>query len=402
MDYSCRATAGHEALVALRICHALRAQIQRATPSRRKTHYRKPSPQGRSCSHPTVATALCHLQPQGDPRRHASPRNGMRTPRLAAPAGHIAAPPADLAPGAAIDRGRRGRYGWRGHLRAARWRRRACGRGAGEVDRTLRVHHDHAPTPRPTQLPPSPPCHKPHVSAHNASPYASAARPRPGSPRTHPARRTLRLHARAPTYRAPRSYPRHRHATGHTYRRTTHRHTPRPHDYAPTYHSHTRHDARCGCMSGGGSACCACHAQQRRLMDYSCRATAGHEALVALRICHAPRAQIQRATPSRRKTHYRKPSPQGRSCGRSTEATGPFAPATCSHRALRAAMHRRATACAHRSLLLRQATALRHLPTWRLVQPPDRGRRGAVAQMQVWMARSPPCGARHGASSRRR
>ena len=199
------------------------------------------------------------------------------------------------------------------------------------------------------------------------------------------------------THRAPRSYPHHHRATSHTHQRTTHRHTPRPHDYAPTYHSHTRHDARCGCMSGGGSACCACHAQQRRLMDYSCRATAVHEALVALRICHAPRAQIQRATPSRRKTHYRKPSPQGRACGRPTEATRPFAPATCSHRAIRAAMHRRATTGAHRAphsyprhhratghahrriphrrattgahpgLLLRQATAPRHLPTWRLV-----------------------------------
>ncbi len=154
------------------------------------------------------------------------------------------------------------------------------------------------------------------------------------------------------THRAPRSYPHHHRATGHAYRRTPHHHADRPHVHVPTYHAHTRHDARCECMSGGGSACCA-----------------------------------------RRKTHYRKPSPQGRSCGRPTEATGPFAPATCSHRAIRAAMHRRATTCAHRGLLLRQATAPRHLPTWRLVQSPDRGRRGVVAQMQVWMVRSPPCGA---------
>ncbi len=50
--------------------------------------------------------------------------------------------------------------------------------------------------PRPTQLPASPPCHKPHVSAHDASPRGSAARSRPGSPRAHPARRTLRSHHR--------------------------------------------------------------------------------------------------------------------------------------------------------------------------------------------------------------
>ena len=176
-------------------------------------------------------------------------------------------------------------------------------RGAGEIDRTLQTQScGHA------------------IADSGGVPIAKH-----GSPELRDRGDAHRLHDHAPTYRATRSYPRHHRATGHAYRRTPHHHADRLHAHAPAAHAHTRHDARCDRTSGGGSACCACHAQQWRLMDYSCRATAGHEALVALRICHAPRAQIQRATPSRRKTHYRKPSPQGRSCGRSTEATGPFA-----------------------------------------------------------------------------
>ena len=90
----------------------------------------------------------------------------------------------------------------------------------------------HPSPPRPTQLPVISPCHMPHTSAHAVSPLASTAR-------THP-------------HRAPHSYPRHDDATGHTHRRMTYRHTPRPHAHpSTTPHTATRatpvpHAARIG------------------------------------------------------------------------------------------------------------------------------------------------------------
>ena len=192
------------------------------------------------------------------------------------------------------------------------------------------------PPPRPTQLPAPQRCHMPHVSAHAVSPHASTASHVSAS-HAH-TRKPHTATTRTAPHRAPHSYPRHDAATCRTYRRTPYRHAPRSRDHVSASHAHTRrphaattrtapHRAphsypairRCHMPRVSAHAVSPHAAVARRgrlgLLCAPRTAVAPH-GLVALRIWHAPRAQIQRATPSRRRACHHKPWPRCRSRGR--------------------------------------------------------------------------------------
>ena len=173
----------------------------------------------------------------------------------------------------------------------------------------------------------APPHHAPHsyLRYDSATGHATRCTPYRHSPRPHarlstaphavprdtPVTQAIRRSAHAvaplaatactPLHRAPHSYPRYAGATCRLRRCMPYRHAPRPHDPSrPPMRTPGGHTLRL--RDGGGSACCARCAQQWRFMYCSCAATAVHEALVALLdLLHAPRAQIQLATPSRRR-----------------------------------------------------------------------------------------------------